>query len=254
MLELSRNRAPLSVMQVLSRLIPLALFLHYMIALSFSGCEQSVTRRVLATVLSVDGTAEVKQVQNSKFIEITPATLLEIGALIRTATGGTLNVAFLPNTLTSVSENTEIQIADLALIKDGNAMRNDVRARIVRLSLNDGTVCAVFDALPECKSELVIKTPHGELTATSDCILVINVDRVRTRVTCVHGVVATRTGQTFSLGAGYFQEFPSTNVWPQVAADDAQAQRDLMSTMETEAQLQKLARHQRLSKPDFLDR
>jgi hypothetical protein len=210
---------------------------------------------VLATVLAVDGTAEVRQNGRSEFHQITPATLLQIGSVVRTGTSGTLNLAFLPNTLASLSENTEAQIEDLALSKDGNTMRNDVRSRTVRLLLLRGTIRALFNRPPDCKSDLTIRTPHGELNVNSDCLLLADVDNRRTRVTCMHGTVTTRVGQTnFSIEAGYFQEFPSNDLTPQTAADDAQAQRDVMSMIETANELQNLAGRQRLLKPDFLGR
>jgi hypothetical protein len=232
-----------------------AAILYSGIAFSFSACETSVTRHVLATVLSVDGTAEVRQKGYSEFTAITPSTLLEIGALVRTGTGGTLNLAFLPNTLVNLSENTEMQIDDLVLTKDGNAMRNDVRSRTVRLLLLGGTMHVSFTRIPHSQSDLTIRTPHGELTANSDCIVLVNIDNRRTRVTSMHGTIATRVGQTnFSIEAGYFQEFPASDLSPQTAADDAQAQRDVTSIIETENELQNLARRQRLLKPGFLNR
>jgi FecR-like protein len=253
-LELSGNRAPLSLMQAQAWLNRFAVVLYCGVALSFSACEQSVTRRVLATVLSVDGTAEVRQQGHSGLNQITPTTLLGVGALVRTGTGGTLNLAFLPNALASLPEHTELQIDDLALTKDGNAMRNDVRSRTAGLQLPRGTIRTSFSRPHDCKSDLTIRTPHGELSVNSDCILLVNVDNRRTRVTCVNGSVSTRFGQTnSSIEAGYFQEFPSSDVSPRVAADDAQAQRDVMSIIETENELQNLAR-QRVLKPDFLDR
>jgi hypothetical protein len=225
------------------------------LALSFSACEEVVTRRALATVLSVDGPAEFRQKGHSAFNEITPATLFGVGAVVRTGTGGTLNLAFLPNTLASLSENADVQIDDLTVTKDGNAMRNDVRSRTVRLLLLGGTMHVSFTRIPESQSDFTVRTSHGELTANSDCIVLVNMDNRRTRVTCVNGMVTTRIGQTtFPIEAGYFQEFPSSDLSPQAAVDDAQAQRDVMSMIETENELQNLAGRQRLLKPAFLDR
>jgi len=242
-------------MQAQAWLSHFAVVLYCGIALWFSACEERVTRHVLATVLSVDGTAEVRQKGDPEFSEITPATLLHVGARVRTGTSEGLNLAFLPNTLANLTGNTELQIDDLALTKDGNAMRNDVRSRTVRLLLLRGTIRALFNRPPGCKSVLTIRTPHGELNVDSDCILLANVDNRRTRVTCVYGMVTTRVGQTnFSVEAGYFQEFPSSELSPQAVADDAGAQRDVMSIIETENELQNLAHRQRLLKPDFLDR
>ena len=134
-------------------------------------------------------------------------------------------------------------------------MRNDIRERTVRLLLLGGTMRVSFTLIPQSRSDLTIRTPHGELNADSDCILLADVDNRRTRVTCVQGIVTMRVGQSdFSIEAGYFQEFPSTDPSPGVAADDAQAQRDMMSMIQTEDELQALARRQRLSKPAFFDR
>jgi len=242
-------------MQAQSWLNCFVAILYCGIAFSFSACEANVTRRALATVLSVDGKAEVRQKGHSEFTAITPSTLLQIGALVRIGAGGTLNVALLPNTLANLSENTEVQIDDLTLTKDGNAMRNDVRSRTVRLLLLGGTMHVSFTRIPESQSDFTVRTSHGELTANSDCIVLVNIDNRRTRVTCVNGMVTTRIGQTnFPIEAGYFQEFPSSDLSPQAAAEDAHAQRDVMSMIETEDELQNLARRQRLSKPDFLER
>ena len=210
---------------------------------------------MLATVLSVDGKAEVRQKGHSEFTQITPATLLGVGVLVRTGASGRLNLAFLPNSLANLGGNTELQIDDLALTKNGNVMRNDVRSRMVRLLLLRGTIRALFNRPPDCKSDLMIRTPYGELNVNSDCFLLADVDNRRTRVTCIYGIVTTRIEQTnFSVEAGYFQEFPSIDVSPQTAADDAQAQRDVKSMIETGNDLQNLANRQRLLKPDFLDR
>ena len=242
-------------MQAQSWLNCFVAILYCGIAFSFSACEANVTRRALATVLSVDGKAEVRQKGHSEFTAITPSTLLQIGALVRIGAGGTLNVALLPNTLANLSENTEVQIDDLTLTKDGNAMRNDVRSRTVRLLLLSGTIRVTFSRIPESQSDFTVRTSHGELTANSDCIVLVNIDNRRTRVTCAYGTVTTRIWQTnFPIEAGYFQEFPSTELSPRAAADDAQAQRDVTSMIETENELENLARRQRLSKPDFLDR
>src|SRR5215831_16448256 len=128
-----------------------AVVLYCGVALSFSACEQGVTSRVLATVLSVEGSAEVRQKSCSEFNQITPSTLLGVGDLVRTGTSGTLNLAFLPNVLASLSENTELQIDDLTLTKDGYAMRNDIRARSVRVILLGGTMRTSLSGIADCR-------------------------------------------------------------------------------------------------------
>jgi hypothetical protein len=225
------------------------------LAVSFSECGEGLTRGMMATVLSVNGSAEVRQKGHSEFDKITPASLLGIGSLVRTGTDGTLKLAFLPNTLASLSEKTEVQIDELALTKNGNITRNDVRSRTVRFLLLGGTMHVSFNRLPDCKSALTIRTPHGELTADSDCFFFVNIDAQRTRVTCVYGTLTSRVERTdFLIEAGYFQEFPSNDLSPRAAEDDAQAQREVMSIIEAEHELQNLAGHQRLLKPDFLNR
>jgi FecR protein len=249
---LSDNRAPLSPMRAQDWS---KLFLCCALALSFFACQEGVTRQTMATVLSVNGTADVRQKGDSEFHEITTASLLGVGALIRTGTGGTLKLAFLPNTLADLSETTELQIDELTLTKDGNATRNDVRSRVVRLRLLRGTMQASFNRLPGSKSDLAIITPHGELSASSDSIFFVNVDDRRTRVVCVYGMITVRVEPTdFSIEAGYFQEFPSGQLLPRAAEDDGQAQREVTSTIDADHALQDLAGRQRLSRPNFINR
>ena len=63
-------------MQAQAWLSHFAVVLYCGIALWFSACEERVTRHVLATVLSVDGTAEVRQKGHSEFDEV-KAQLIE---------------------------------------------------------------------------------------------------------------------------------------------------------------------------------
>jgi hypothetical protein len=209
----------------------------------------------MARVLAVNGTAEVRQKGDSEFHEITQASLFGAGSLVRTGTSGTLRLVFLPNALADLSEKTELQINELTLTKNGNATRNDVRERVVQLQLLRGTMHTSFNRLQDSKSDLSVKTAHGELTASSDCIFFLNVDDRRTRVVCVYGTLATRVERTdFSIEAGYFQEFPSSHLSPRAAEDDEQAQREVASTIDADQVLQDLAARERLSRTNFLNR
>lgn len=204
----------------------------------------------MATVLSVNGPAEVRQEGESVFREIVPTSLLGVGALARTGTSGTLSVAFLPNALADLSENAELQIDNLTLTKDGNATRNDVSSRVVRLRMLRGTMHASFNRLRDSKADLAIGTPHGVVTANSDGIFFVNVDDRRTRVVCVYGMITARIGPTdFLIEAGYFLEFPSSHLSPRAAEDDEQAQREVISTIDADHALQDLAGRQRLRRP-----
>ncbi|MEP6778066.1 MAG: FecR domain-containing protein [Chthoniobacterales bacterium] len=209
----------------------------------------------MATVLSVNGAAEVRQKGESDFHAITGSSLLGVDALVRTGAGGKVDLAFLPNALADLSENTEMQIDELTLRKNGNATRNDVRSRMVQLRLLRGAMHASFNRLQGSNAALTIRTPHGQLIASSDCIFFVNVDDRETRVVCVYGMVTAQFEQAdFAIEAGYFQEFPSSDHSPQAAADDERAQREVISTIEADRALQNLAGRQRLSRPDFLDR
>ncbi|MGI8480935.1 MAG: FecR domain-containing protein [Chthoniobacterales bacterium] len=208
----------------------------------------------MATVLLVNGAAEVRQKGESDFHAITGSSLLGVDALVRTGAGGTVDLAFLPNALADLSETTELQIDELTLSKDGNATRNDVRSRVVHLRLLRGTMHVSFNRLQGSYADLTIRTPHGEITASSDCIFFVNVDDRRTRVVSVYGMITAHVEGTDSpVEAGYFQEFPSSDLSPRAAEDDQQAQREVTATIEADHALQNLAGRQRLSKPDFLN-
>ncbi|MEP6956036.1 MAG: hypothetical protein ABI883_04370 [Chthoniobacterales bacterium] len=202
----------------------------------------------------MNGPAEVKQEGESVFREIMPTSLLGVGALLRTRTGGTLQVTFLPSALAGLSEETELQIDELTLTKDGNETGNDVRSSIVRLRLLRGTMHALLVRLGAAPSDLTIKTPHGAVIAGSDCFFFLNVDDRRTRITCIQGRVITRFERSdYTVEAGSFQEFPSSHLSPRAAEEDAQAQREV--TTDADHALQSLAGHQRLlRRPEFLDR
>lgn len=208
----------------------------------------------MATVLSVNGPAELRPEGESLFHEIAPESLLRVGTLLRTRTGGTLNVNFLPNALAGLSEETELQIDELTLTKDGNETGNDIRSSLVRLRLLRGTIHALLVHFGEATSGLMIKTPHGDIIATADCFFFLKVDDRRTRITCVQGSITTRFEQSdYSVEAGSFQEFPSDHLSPRAVEEDTEAQREV--TTDADHALQSLASHRRLLKrPEFLDR
>ena len=206
-----------------------------------SGCSKGVSRSTAASVLSVKGSVVFGMEENN----LQPVTLesrIHDGNIMRTLDGALLNLALIPPALAQISSNSEIKIQELTISKDGNQTDGGVRNRSARIGLSRGKITVLFSQSVKSGSQLAISAPLVTITADSDCLFRIQSDGITTRLTCVRGeIFASSSAQRpVAIGAGYFQQWPSVRPEAIAAADDTEAQIDIVDSLEIGNQLREL--------------
>jgi hypothetical protein len=161
---------------------------------------------------------------------------------VRTSDDGLLNLGLIGGALAQVSSNSEIKIEELKISKDGNQTRGGIRRRSARIQLSRGKITVLFSGSDKSASQFAISTPTLTITPDSDCLLRVQRADTTTRVTCVQGKIhaATAAQPPMAIGAGYFQQWPSTRPGPVAATGDAAAQVDITDSLEIDNQLREL--------------
>jgi hypothetical protein len=208
-----------------------------------SGCREGITREVAATVLSLHDPVVCRSNQQSDFRHVTPQTRLSSGSRIRTLNDGRLDLAVLSGALTQVSRNSEITIEELKITKDGNDTGDAMRNRVASIRVDQGQITVLFMRRGTAESRLLVHTARATVVADSDCLFRVQTDSAKTRVTCVRGKidVSSNVQPPVAIGAGYFQQWPSSDHGRSFAAsDDAAAQTDIADSLAIENQLREL--------------
>jgi len=207
-----------------------------------SGCSEGVGRKVEATVLSVHGSVVFGIDEQTDFRPVGPESRLRDGSTVRTLDGAWLNLALLPGAMLRLSSNSEIKIEELKISKDGNETGDAMRSRIARIRLSRGKITVLFRRSDKNASQFAINGRQATITADSDCLFCVQSDQTTTRLTCVLGKIYASPGAqpAIAIGAGYFQKWPSDRPETIAAADDPEAQIDVVNSLEIGDQLREL--------------
>jgi hypothetical protein len=214
-----------------------------LIALAECSCWEGTSRDVLATVLSLKGSASISVDHGRTFSELATAQNPGSNAILQTSPGSQLSLALLPNCLVHLEQNSSVEIMRLALTKDGNETGDDMQARLAEAKLITGRIF-VSHVWGETRARLAISTDEGEVSTPSNAAFWIESGNGNTRVTCVNGWVEFRPS-----GATKSTRVPpgSTGQWPSAdgnitAADaDPRGQAALQQAAELEQKLRDLA-------------
>ena len=207
-----------------------------------SGCREAVTRQVMARVLSIHGPVTFAIDDQTDSRPIAPESPLPVGSSVRAFDGSWLDLALLPGVLLRLSSNSEIKIEELKISKDGNQTRGGILNRSARIRLSRGKITVLFRGRDQSTPQFTVSTPTVTITPDSDCLFRVQDDEAETRLTCVQGKVHAAYGSQppVAIGAGYFQQWPSTRPNPVAATGDAAAQIDITESLEIENQLLEL--------------
>jgi ferric-dicitrate binding protein FerR (iron transport regulator) len=214
-----------------------------------NGCEQAVSREVLATVLSTRGQVVCANGKTNDFHPLKSETEPGGGDTLRTLDGGQLSLVLVPGALVQMDEDSELKIQELRLRKDGNETEDGMRNRTARIQLNHGSIDIVFQRGDESEIRFVINTGEVTVSATEDCTFQVQVQMRRGRVTCARGKVYAQLPNSAALPVkgGYFLDWADNGATTFSVVDDARAQSDTADLLKAEAELRDLesTQHQR---------
>jgi hypothetical protein len=206
-------------------------------AFVLSGCWEGTSRQVVATILSLRGQIVYSSKEGAGFEPISSETRLGGDSTLRTSTDSEINIALIPGALAQISGNAELKIDELKLTKDGNETGDAIRERIARVEFRRGGMVVLFDGF----ARFTIQTPQATITVLPGCLIRLDVDVRRTRLTCVRGKIygAREPAHIRAVDAGYVCEWPSDH-GAVPAAGDAQGQIDATATLQVARELSDL--------------
>jgi hypothetical protein len=204
---------------------------------------------VLVRVLWVEGNARYAIKATSEFTPLRQGITLARGSIVRSADGSKINLALFPGALVQIGSNTELQIGEVALTKNGNETDDGMRNRLARLDLKHGSILTLLD--PAAK--FTVTTPHGRINVTPGCLFLLETEQAKTRLMCARGEIdlVLGDGRNLALEAPYVLESTGRDTVVKSAANDARAQANLANASAAEHELRELQSRQS-ARPPFL--
>ena len=217
-----------------------------------TGCSGSTTHDTCGLVLSVDGSLTIAE-QRVPARAVGPGSAFCAGAVLRTSASSSAQVACLANTLVQLLAETDFELDRLTLRRDGNETADEVEARKISCRFPAGLIY-LSHFRPWGSSDLTIATPHGTLTASSDCLVRVRVDDRMIRITSARGVCGFRPANglpAVAVEAGFLYQWPSAEPAPVIAANEAEGQREIAELITAHERLTTLARTLKSAPPPW---
>ena len=205
-----------------------------------SGCSKAIVTATAATILSVKGGVAFGSAERNDFHPVTLKSRINGGDTVRSSDDGLLDLAFIPGAFAQLSGDSELNVEELRIAKDGNETAGGMWDRNARVRLNRGRIIILFTPSDRSESQFAIKTRELTIKPDSDCLFCVWTDGTTTRVTCAKGKVDTspEAQSPVAIGAGSFQQWPTAQTKPLFAADDAAAQTDITEALKAGERLQ----------------
>ena len=207
--------------------------------LSANGCSKGITRATAVTVFFVRGNVVFGHAGRKDFQPVTSKSKIHAGDTVRTSDGSSTNLALVPGAFVQLSENSEIEIEDLRVTKDGNETAGGMLDRRAQVRLNRGRIVSLFSRSDRSGSHFNVTTSQVTFTPDSDCLFSVWTDGTTTRGTCGRGEVSTSADAqpSVKIAAGYFSQWPTASKEPTAAIADAGAQMDIKTALDVEPEL-----------------
>ena len=199
-----------------------------------NGCTKGTYKATAATVLSVKGRVLFGNAERNSFQPVTLKSRIHDDDTVRSSDGASVDLALIPGAFVQLSGDSQINIEELRIAKDGNETAGGMRARNARIRVSRGKIVVLFSPSDRSASQFEIKTRELTIKPDSDCLFCVRTDGTTTRVTCSKGKIDTfaEAQSPVTIGAGYFQQWPTAHIKPVLAADDAPAQIDITESLE----------------------
>jgi hypothetical protein len=204
-----------------------------------TGCSKGITRATAATVFFVRGDVVFGNAERNDFQPVTPKSKIHAGDIVRTSNGASINLALIPGAFVQLSGNSEIEIKDLKVTKDGNETADGMLDRRASIRLNRGRIVSLFSHSDRSALEFDVTTGQVTVRPDSDCLFSVSTEAATTRVACGRGEVNAFVDSepAVKIAAGYFSEWPMVAKEPVAAIADAGAQMEIKTALDAETEL-----------------
>jgi hypothetical protein len=222
------------------------------LGLLLTGCIGGTSHDVCGLVLAVNGSVTIAEA-HAPARRVDSGSAFCPGSILRTSVTSSAQIACPESTRIQLSEETELELDRLTLRKDGNETGDEVEARQIHCRLPTGLIYLSHQR-PWGSAELTIVTPHGTLTANSDCLIRVRVNNKTVRITSAGGTSTFQPadGQPArEVTAGFVCEWPSSEPAPVAAANDAAGQQEIAALFSAEERFNALTLARRSAPPPW---
>src|SRR6266496_5045044 len=149
-----------------------------------NGCSKGINQATAVTVFSVKGKVVFGNAERNDFQPFTLKSRMHDGDTVRSPNGALVDLALIPGAFAELSGDSEINIEELRVTKDGNETAGGMRDRSARIRLNRGKIIVLFTPSDRSETRFTVNAGRVTINPDSDCLFSIWTDGTKTRVTC----------------------------------------------------------------------
>jgi hypothetical protein len=207
-----------------------------------SGCWKGISHEVLATVLSIRGQVTYAPKGTNNHHILNAGARLKAGCSVQVANGAEVDITLLPGVLLRVSDNSDVTVEELKLIKDGDETRSGMRHRRARIAVKQGNATLSYEQPDGTSGSVAVVTDRVTVNTRLNSLFCIETDTVQTRVICVRGQIDAldATGKSSVIKAGWLQNWGAKHSESILVRTDSLAQAEIDNALEVEQQLRAL--------------
>jgi hypothetical protein len=211
-------------------------------SLFLTGCWKGIGHEVLATVLSVRGHVTYSAKGADEPHVLSPGARLNPGCSLQVSDGAEVDIALLPGVLLHASDNSELTIDELKLIKDGDETGGGMLDRAAGIRVKRGKVTLSYEQPEGTSASFAVVTDRVTVNAKLDSLFCIETDTLHTRVICVRGQIDAldATGKLSVIKTGRLQNWDARQSESILVRTDARTQSAIDKALQIEEQLRAL--------------
>src|SRR5438477_3846836 len=113
--------------------LPLLVLSLTLCSLLANGCSKGISRATAAAVFSVKGKVVFGNAERNDFQPVTLKSRIHDGDTVRSLNGALVDLALIPGAFAELSGDSDINIEELKVTKDGNETAGGMRDRSARI-------------------------------------------------------------------------------------------------------------------------
>jgi hypothetical protein len=207
-----------------------------------TGCWKGTSHEVLATVLSVRGQVTYATKGQHDPQVLSPGARLNAGCSVRVSDGAEVDITLLPGVLLRASDNSEVTIEELKLVKDGDETEGGMLDHTAGIRLKQGKVTLSYEQPEGTSASFAVVTDRVTVNARLDSLFCIETDALHTRVICIRGQVDVldATGKSSAIKTGRLQNWDDRQSESILVRTDSRTQPEIDIALKVEEQLRDL--------------
>jgi hypothetical protein len=213
-----------------------------LVVFALASCRPLFHRQVSGVVLAVQGVARAKA--NGQTFRLTTESHIFPETTIELPAKSQLDLMLLPGILVELAGESEIEITELLLSRDGDETIRPMKSREATLRLTRGTLCISVGRAPT-GSRLRVITPAGTVIAGSGRACKVTVRGEKARIVSIEAEAsfAPADGSArIKVGPGFSLAWPGATRVPEAAAEAGpDGQEELAKASQDDVRLLSLA-------------